>query len=281
MRLRAPLTSTSHEAPASEAGDAPAPSGRAGGKRELRAQVTQEKLLDAADSRATYETHRASANEGALPVIAAPKPLYRAADFSDLTPGVLSLRGKVALGDDRHALLYRAPAGHLVVCVITPDAAPYVDCTEPKTTIRPQTAQLVEGKNEVWIHGITHMGETPEETRHGAQGLDGSEIDADVKDLRLAPERPSLPPPSRTWFAGSLGATRLELLRSESGDLMLSVGDAEAVLVMKDKDRGGPATGMPIGFVGKENVVVVFQNERGLGALRLSASGDVTPVDGG
>jgi len=61
---------------------------------------------------------------------------------------------------------------------------------------------------------------------------------------------------------------------------MLTVGDAPAVLVMKDKERGGPATGMPITFVGKENVVVLFQNERGLGALRLSADGEIVPVGG-
>lgn len=43
-RLRAPLA----EASTSERGDAPAPESRAGTKRELRAQATQEKLLDAA-----------------------------------------------------------------------------------------------------------------------------------------------------------------------------------------------------------------------------------------
>lgn len=228
--------------------------------------------------RPTHETRLRPGGEP--PIAAAPMPLLRAADFADLTPGVLSLRGKVALGDQRHALLYRAPAGHLVVCTITPDQAPYVDCSEPKTTIRPQTARLVEGKSEVWIHGVTHMGATPEETKHGVQGMDGAELDGDANDLRLSPERPSLPPPSKTWFSGSLGATQLALARSESGDLMLSVGDTEAVLVMKDKDRGGPATGMPITFVGKENVVVLFQNERGLGALRLSADGEIVPVGG-
>jgi len=161
------------------------------------------------DAGPKYETRLRPDGDGALPIVAPPAPLFRAADFSDLTPGVLSLRSKVSLGEQRHALLYRAPAGHLVVCTLTPDQAPYVDCTEPKTSIRPQTARLVEGKREVWIHGVTHMGATPEETKHGVHGLDGGEVDTELNDLRLSPERPSLPPPSKTWFSGTLGAKQL------------------------------------------------------------------------
>ena len=218
--------------------------------------------------------------EGELVVPGAPKerPLFRDSDFPILSRGILTLRGKVVLGEGREALLYRAPAGHLVACEIRPDDKPYVDCSEPQLPVKPQTARLVRGKDFVLIHGVTAMGESPEETEHGVFDLEGKKFEEEVASSDLAPDRPQLPPPSKVWFQGTLGEAPLKLERVESGDLRLTVGSEAPVLVMKEHDAGGPATGMPITFKGSKAVLVLFQNKQGLGALRLDARGELEPV---
>jgi hypothetical protein len=239
----------------------------------------------------------------------APPALLRDADFPTLHPGILTLRGKVELTGGSFGLLYRAPAGQLVACEVSPDAAPFVACSEPAIPVKPQSAQLVRGRSEIWIHGITGMAEPKEdppakgkvdkkraaptmpggkreptdappamEIQRGVFTVRGEKLDENLETLDLAPDRPTLPPASKTWYRGTLGAEPLDLARAESGELRLVVGTAEPVKVLDDPERGGPATGSPITFVGTQAVIVLFQSKKGLGALRLTAAGDVTPV---
>jgi hypothetical protein len=244
-----------------------------------------------------------------VPAEATPPALFRDADFPVLHPGILSLRGKVELTGGSFALLYRAPAGQLVACEVSPDAAPFVACSEPRIPVKPQSAQLVRGRAEIWISGITGMVEASEEPtdpaskkrpknkkekpdaknekpdappameiQRGVFTIGGEKIEEKLESLDLAPDRPTLPPPSKTWYRGTLGEAALDLTRAESGELRLVVGSDEPLKVLDDPERGGPATGTPITFVGKQAVVVLFQSKKGLGALRLTAAGEVEPV---
>lgn len=264
------------------------------------------------------ERQEKGASNGALPgprggreapAEATPPALLRDADFPVLQPGILTLRGKTELTTGTHALLYRAPAGQLVACEVSPDAAPFVACSEPRTPVKPQSAQLVRGRAEIWISGITGMAAPEEPTgpdskkspkskkkdkpdakkdgadappamkiQRGVYKLDGTPVEEPLESLDLAPDRPTLPPASKTWYRGTLGEAALDLTRAESGELRLVVGSGEPIKVLDDPDRGGPATGTPITFVGKQAVVVLFQSKKGLGALRLTAAGEVEPV---
>jgi hypothetical protein len=246
---------------------------------------------------------RLDAREPREPQEVVPPALLRDADFPVLHPGILTLRGKTELTTGTHALLYRAPAGQLVACEISPDAPPFVTCVEPSIPVKPQSAQLVRGRGEIWITGITGMAEAPEEPKdapkqkkreekvndksdappvmeiqRGVFTVRGEKLDEKLESLDLAPDRPTLPPASKTWYRGTLDGVALDLTRAESGELRLVVGSGEPIKVLDDPDRGGPATGTPITFVGKQAVLVLFQSKKGLGALRLTAAGEVEPV---
>lgn len=205
-----------------------------------------------------------------------PKPQYRASDFGVVARGILSLRGKTQLGH-KTALLYRAGDGGLVACVIEPDGAKSVSCDELNLPLRPQSARLVEGQGEVLVHGVTKMGLTPEETEYGVFRPDGSSYEGDLEKLTMASDRPTLPPSSRTWFAGDLGGKKTSLTRRPSGELELARAGEDPLVVIHDADHGGPSTGTPMTFVGADAVVVIFQTRDGLSGLRIDAN-DVSPL---
>ncbi len=206
----------------------------------------------------------------------APKARYREADFGVVARGILTLRGRVNIGD-KTALLYRAPSGDLVLCTVQPDAATSVACDELRLGVRPQTARLVEGQSEILIHGVTKMGQTPEETEYGAFRADGSSYEGDIGALTMASDRPTLPPASATWFSAELGGKKTSLTRKPSGELELTREGDEPVVVVLDADRGGPSTGQPMAFIGTSAVVVVFQTKQGLSGVRVDAN-DIAPL---
>ncbi|NUO47866.1 MAG: hypothetical protein HOV80_03310 [Polyangiaceae bacterium] len=205
-----------------------------------------------------------------------PKPRYRASDFGVVARGILTLRGQVKMGD-KTALLYRAPAGDLVVCVVEPDGQKSVSCNELNAPLRPQTARLVEGQSEVLVHGVTKMGLSPEETEYGAFRADGSSYDGDLEKLTMASDRPTLPPSSATWFSGELGGKKTSLTRRPSGELELARAGEEPIVVIHDTDHGGPSTGTPMAFIGTSAVVVLFQTKEGLSGLLVDAN-DISPL---
>jgi hypothetical protein len=207
---------------------------------------------------------------------AGPKPRYRESDFGVVARGILNLRGMVKQGD-KTGLLYRAPDGNLVLCVVEPDGAKSVSCDELRVPLRPQTARLVEGQSEFLVHGVTKMGLTPEETEYGAFRADGSSYDGDLEKLSMASDRPTLPPPSATWFSADLGGKKTSLTRRPSGELELLRAGDEPLIVMHDSDHGGPSTGTPMAFVGANAAVVIFQTKQGLSGLLVDPN-DISPI---
>jgi len=200
-------------------------------------------------------------------------------EFAPVVPGSLSVQGMTSIGDQKTALLLRDAPGDLYLCEIEPDADKLSRCGRIKNGAKPSSARLVEGKSTSLIYTVTKMGTTPEETEHGVfDAWTGSPTEDDPKAVTAASDRPRLPPPSKTWFAGELDGVKVKLARTENGVLRLDRGDEPPRFVLDDAEHGGPGTAEPIPLVGRKRAIFLFRTQGGLAGLVLPGKGDVTAL---